>query len=107
MYTPDIVYTKLTSAEVSELGEEYMMLYDSTHDYTHILNPMMFFIWEKCDGKNSVSDILLLVKSEFDTTGINPIQIQDDCISALEMLEKNKLVVALDLGNNRDAKKST
>ena len=83
MYTPDIVYTKLTSAEVSE------------------------FIWEKCDGKNSVSDILLLVKSEFDTTGINPIQIQDDCISALEMLEKNKLVVALDLGNNRDAKKST
>ena len=103
MYTPDIVYNKLTSGEESELGEDYMMLYDSDHECTHILNPIMFFIWEKCDGKNSVDDILSLVKSEFDTTGVNPAQIQDDCICALEALEKSKLVVALDLGNNRNA----
>lgn len=51
MYTPDIVYNKLTSGEVSELGEDYMMLYDSDHECTHILNPIMFFIWESATGK--------------------------------------------------------
>ena len=47
-----------------ELGEE-MLLVDADGSTVHVLNPTARFIWERCDGQCSATDIARALQASF------------------------------------------
>jgi hypothetical protein len=58
-----------------QLDETETMLYDPETEAIHILNPTARLIWELCDGKHTVADMIAATKSQF--TGTDDSDISD------------------------------
>ena len=71
---------------IQEMPEE-VLVYDLNTNKAHCLNQTAAFVWKKCDGKNSVSDIASLLENEFKTP------VQDDLVwLAIDQLSKDNLL---------------
>ena len=57
------------------------------------LNETGIFIWNNINSSNSVKDILYFIKEKFE---VNNKKIEDEVISFINYLKKNKLIYELD-----------
>ncbi len=46
------------------VGEE-TVLYDKETEAIHVLNPTALLVWDLCDGKHSLEDMEMALRSEF------------------------------------------
>ena len=74
--------------EVRELPDNEMLVYDPEERVTHFLAPATAFIWERCDGTNSRSDLERIVRSELQVTE-PAVAVQE----ALDRLDRFKLLI--------------
>jgi Coenzyme PQQ synthesis protein D (PqqD) len=73
---------------IQEMSDE-VLVYDLNTNKAHCLNQTAAFVWKKCDGKNSVSDIAGLLENEFNAP------VQDDLVwLAIDQLSKDNLLEA-------------
>lgn len=71
---------------IQKIGNEFLV-YDLRTNKAHHLTETAAFIWQHCDGKNSISDLKTLVENEFDT------KINEDFIwLALDQLNRENLL---------------
>jgi hypothetical protein len=71
---------------IQEMSDE-VLVYDLNTNKAHCLNQTAAFVWKKCDGKNSVSDIASLLQNEFKAP------VQDDLVwLAIDQLSKDNLL---------------
>jgi hypothetical protein len=71
---------------VQEMTNE-VLVYDLNTNKAHSLNQTAAFVWKKCDGKNSVSDIAALLENEFNAP------VQEDLVwLAIDQLSKDQLL---------------
>lgn len=55
-----------TSQFITQRVEDEMLIYDLQTDKAICLNPTTYSIWEKCDGKTSIADLIESFDGEFD-----------------------------------------
>ncbi len=71
---------------VRELGEE-TLVYDLERDRAHCLNRLAALIWQRCDGKTTLADLMRLSQDELPASGR-----EDLVLSALNQLNKAHLL---------------
>ena len=75
---------------VRELADE-VLVYDLRRDKAHCLNQTSAYIWKRCDGKTTVTDMATLLQREFAA----PVE-EDMVWLALKQLDQFKLVEGYD-----------
>jgi len=71
---------------IQKIDNEFLV-YDLRTNKAHHLTETAAFIWQHCDGKNSISDLKTLVENKFDT------KINEDFIwLALDQLNRENLL---------------
>ncbi len=71
---------------VHVLGEE-TLVYDLERDRAHCLNRLAALIWQRCDGKTTVADLMRLLQDELPASGK-----EDLTLAALNQLSKAHLL---------------
>ena len=64
------------------VGEE-LMLYDVTGRTVHVLNETAAFVWQRCDGHNTVDDIVNAAVKEYSISEADARVDIEECIGAL------------------------
>lgn len=78
---------------IQEMPNE-VLVYDLNTNKAHCLNQTAAFVWKKCDGKNSVSDITVLLENEFNAT------VHEDLVwLAIDQLSKDQLLEAKEIAS--------
>ena len=86
------IYAQADDCLLEDMDGE-MLLYNPENATTLHLNGPSIIVWELCDGKNSVQEIIDIVKSAFPDQAS---QIEDDVVKVIKDLSKRdvlKLVV--------------
>ncbi|MCW8855023.1 MAG: PqqD family protein [Gammaproteobacteria bacterium] len=73
---------------VQEVDDEILIL-DRKDNKIHQLNKVASLIWKKCDGHNSVDDIVELLIIDFD---ISPEEAKKDVIEMMRVLHEKNLL---------------
>lgn len=76
---------------VNELSDGSAIVIDEENEITFVLNETMSFIFLNCSGV-SESDIINLVKSNFDSDHFSNQEIEDDIKDAIAQLELARLI---------------
>jgi Coenzyme PQQ synthesis protein D (PqqD) len=76
---------------IQEMSDE-VLVYDLNTNKAHSLNQTAAFVWKKCDGTNSVTDITALLEKEFHAP------VQEDLVwLAIDQLGKDNLLEAKEI----------
>lgn len=92
--------TGLFSAEV----DEQVLIYDSTNNRTHCINPQALKVWELCNGLHSRDDMVLALSNSGHDVKMQPGDAEElvdaalDRFAELEMLETSTLMTRRDFG---------
>jgi|GEM_PF-5493894 len=79
--------------EVEDLGDGSLMIYDENKKLTFILNDIMTIIWEKCDGRTTIDEVVDHVKNNFDISEVSAEIIGNECNEAINNLLLNDLLI--------------
>lgn len=82
-----IVYVKNESCEVTELGEGCFMIFAQETAMTYVLNNIMSFLWDRCDGERSTERIIQELVLALKNPEIPSHEIYQDCIEAFQNME--------------------
>lgn len=85
--------------------DEQTLIYDSTSNHTHCLNPKALKVWKLCDGHHSRNDMVLALKAAADHDAEMRLDDVEDLVDAslerfteLDMLEAGTLMTRRDVG---------
>ena len=82
--------TKIIAREID--GE--MILLNEKKEKIHQLNNTASFVWDCCNGENTIDNIVVLLKEEFE---VESIDIKSDVINIITSLKKLKLIHEVDI----------
>jgi hypothetical protein len=80
---------------VEEVGDE-LVVYDLGRGEVHLLNPVAAFVWRRCDGRTTVTELAALLRAELELpTTEDVVLLALDELGAKHLLEKARAVPAL------------
>ncbi len=83
---------------LQNVGKE-AILYDRQHGQAHVINSSAARIWELCDGRTTLNDIVTAFASAY---RIEPERVRDDVVSVLTAFGELHLLMEAD-GTQKDA----
>jgi hypothetical protein len=87
--------------------DEQTLIYDSTSNHTHCLNPQALKVWKLCDGHHSRNDMVLALKAAANhDTEMRLDDVEDLVDAALERFTELDMLEAGTLMNRRDLGKA-
>ena len=86
------VYVKREGFEVTDLGEGCVMIYDLTSTETHLLNEVMAYLYQMCDGVKNVEEIVKELYALIEEPEISAIQVGRECMEGLELMEEKNIL---------------
>jgi len=74
-----------------KISEDEAIVYNPDTKYVHVLNQTASFVWQHCDGSNSIDDILKNMKKGFDISS-NERSVQSDISKIVNRFKELELV---------------
>jgi Coenzyme PQQ synthesis protein D (PqqD) len=83
-------FPKRKDQVIAQKAASDFLLFNMDNGSYYSLNEVGSRIWELCDGKNSVAQVVATVAAEYDSPGN---EVQNDILELLEELRSGKLIV--------------
>ncbi len=80
---------KISDSVVTRKIDNELLVVDQENDKIHQFNRSAAFIWDHCDGQNSVNDIIKVTLDKFEA---NEVQVSEDVTAILENLISLNLI---------------
>lgn len=92
MEIKNTIFLHSQNCEVTDLGESCLMIYDIEGECSHVLNPVMSFLWQHCDGNKNAGQIVDELLLAFDTQETELGEIKEDCIKAFQQMYEVNII---------------
>ncbi len=75
---------------LQDLGDE-ALLYDARKENVHVLNRTARFVWDMCDGNNTIADIKKSMQEQYDTISVD--ELTADLTAILQEMQQKNLII--------------